>query len=187
MSMRNASLSVNAGSPQSRAKLRGYVWISGALGLAGVALGAVFLYAGFQKHLAPFQFAEAVLAYRLLPQSLTGLVAAVLPWVELTAGFFLVLGYLAEALGRLTMGLGLPFGAWFVGGIKRRSCLLLIAALALLFIVVMAVTLARGLKIDCGCGLFFQRQVGALPIAENCLMLAAAAVLYWWELPGREE
>jgi hypothetical protein len=186
MSMKNTSLSLNAGAPQFKTKLRDNVWISVAAGLAGVALGLVFLYAGVQKYLASAQFAEAVLAYQLLSQSLAGLVAAVLPWVELIAGFFLVLGYLGDALGRTAMSIGLSCGAWLVGGIKRRSCLLLIGALALLFIVVMAVTLARGLKIDCGCGHFFQRQVGAAAILENCLMLALAAALYWWEYPSEQ-
>lgn len=185
--MKNASFSLNAGATQFKTKLRDNIWISVAAGLVGVALGAVFFYAGFQKHLAPLQFAEAILAYQLLPQSLTGLVAAVLPWVELTAGFFLALGYLGDALGRVAKSLGLSFGAWLAGGIKRRSCLLLIGALAFLFIVVMAVTLARGLKISCGCGLFFQRQVGAAAILENCLMVALAAALYWWEYPSEPD
>lgn len=153
-------------------------------GLAGAALGAVFLYAGVQKHLAPIQFAEAILAYELLSPNLAGLVAAVLPWAEVIAGFFLVLGYLGEALGHVAMRLGLSGGSWLTGGIKRRSCLLIIGALALLFIVVMAVTLARGLNINCGCGLFFQRQVGLAAILENSLLLALAAALYWWEYPG---
>ncbi len=184
MSLQNASFSFHAGALQMKAKLRDNVWIGMAAGLAGLALGAVFFSAGLQKHLAPLQFADAILAYQLLPQSLTGLVAAVLPWVEMTAGFFLVLGYLAAALGRVAMSLGLPSGAWLTGGVKRRSCLLLIGTLAFFFIVIMAVTLARGLNISCGCGLFFQRQVGAAAILENCLMLALAVILYWWEYPG---
>jgi hypothetical protein len=150
----------------------------------GVALGLFFFYAGLQKHLAPYEFAEAVMAYRLLPMELVGVVAAVLPWLELTPAFFLLLGYLFEALGRMASGLGFAVGASLVGGIKRRSCLLLIAALGVLFIIVMAATMARGLKIDCGCGLFFDRQVGPVAILENVLIVGAAGVLYWWEYPG---
>jgi putative oxidoreductase len=182
--MRNASFPVNALGAEFKEKLRANFLLSGLAILLGAALGAVFFYAGLQKHLAPFQFAEAVMAYRLLPQSQVGLVAAVLPWVELTAGFFLVLGYLLEAAGRIAMSLGLSSGALLVGGIKRRSCLLLVGALAFLFVIVMLVTLARGLEIDCGCGLFFQRQVGPVPLVENILLLLAAAALYWWEYAG---
>jgi putative oxidoreductase len=126
--------------------------------LLEIVLGALFVYAGVQKHFHPREFAEAVLAYQLLPQSLVGLTAAGLPWVEIAAGLFLIFG------------------------IKKRSCLQVLVLLSGGFLVVMMVTLARGLKIDCGCGLFFQRQVGPGPLLEDALFLLAAAGLYWWEL-----
>ena len=84
--------------------------ISGLACLLGLALGGVFFYAGLQKRLEPYQFAEAILAYDLVPLSLVGLVAAVLPWVELTSGFFLTLGYLLEITGRLLVWLGFSWG-----------------------------------------------------------------------------
>jgi len=127
------------------------------LRLLGVALGGIFFYAGLQKHYHNWDFTEAVLAYQLGPMWLAGVVAAVLPWVELVAGGLLIMG------------------------LKRRSCLLLIALLAASFLVILVVTLARGLKIDCGCGLFFQRQVGLVPILEDLVLLAWAAGLYRWE------
>ena len=123
----------------------------------GIILGGLFFYAGVQKHYHVYEFAEAVLAYQLGPVWLAGVVAAVLPWVEIVTGGVLV------------------------AGIKRRSCLLIIALLMASFLVIMLVTLVRGLKIDCGCGLFFQRQVGLLPILEDLFLLAWAGGLYWWE------
>ena len=123
-----------------------------------VVLGGLFFYAGLQKVLHPYEFAEAVLAYRLLPESLVGLAVAGLPWLEVAAGFCLV------------------------AGLKRRSCLLLLAGLVAIFLVVIFITMARGLKIDCGCGLFFQRQVGWVPVMEDLVFLVWAAALYWWEL-----
>ena len=126
--------------------------------LLEIALGAALVYAGIQKHFHPNEFAEAVLAYKLLPEALVGAVAAALPWVEIAAGGFLALG------------------------IKKRSCLQLLALLIGGFLIVLLVTLARGLKIDCGCGLFFQRQVGLLPVLEDLVFLIWAAGLYWWEL-----
>ncbi len=122
-----------------------------------IILGGLFFYAGMQKVLHPYEFAEAVIAYQMLPVSLVGLVAAVLPWVEIAAGLCLV------------------------AGLKRRSCLLILAGLLTAFLVVILITLARGLKIDCGCGLFFQRQVGLAAILEDLFLLAWAAGLYWWE------
>jgi len=125
-----------------------------------IVLGVVFIYAGVLKHLHPLEFAQAVLAYRLLPESLVGITAAVLPWVEIAPGLFLA------------------------AGVKKRSCLQILTLLAGSFLVVMVITVARGLKIDCGCGLFFQRQVGLVPILEDLGFLLWAGGLYWWELAG---
>ena len=135
--------------------------ISGSLiGLRAleVLLGGLFFYAGLQKVLHLHEFAEAVLAYQLLPESLVGLAVAGLPWLEVAAGFCLV------------------------AGLKRRSCLLLLTGLVAIFLAVIFITMARGLKIDCGCGLFFQRQVGMGAVLEDAVLLIWAAGLYWWEL-----
>lgn len=126
--------------------------------LLEIILGGLFIYAGCLKLLRPYEFAEAVLGYRLLPAPLAGVVAAALPWIETAAGIFL--------------GVGL----------KRRSCLLILGWLTGTFLLVMLITAARGLKIDCGCGLFFQRQVGPAPILEDAFLLLWAAGLYYWEM-----
>lgn len=125
--------------------------------ILGIGLGGLFFYAGLQKHYHVYEFADAVLAYQLGPGWLAGVVAAVLPWVELTAGSLLV------------------------AGLIRRSCLLIIALLMASFLVIMLVTMARGLNIDCGCGLFFQRQVGVAALLQDLVFLAWAGGLYWWE------
>jgi putative oxidoreductase len=122
-----------------------------------IVLSALFFYAGLQKLLHPYEFAEAIMAYQMLPVSLVGLATAVLPWVEIAAGLCLA------------------------AGLKRRSCLLILSGLLAAFLVVILITLARGLKIDCGCGLFFQRQVGLAAILEDLFLLAWALGLYWWE------
>ncbi|MCG2773907.1 MAG: DoxX family membrane protein, partial [Desulfobacterales bacterium] len=128
-----------------------------------VVLGGLFFYAGLQKVLHIHEFAEAVLAYQLLPESLVGVAVAGLPWLEVVAGFCLV------------------------AGLKRRSCLLLLAGLVAIFLVVILITMARGLKIDCGCGLFFQRQVGMGAVLEDAVLLIWAAGLYRWELLRAEK
>ena len=123
-----------------------------------VVLGGLFFYAGLQKVLHFHEFAEAVLAYRLLPESLVGLAVAGLPWLEIAAGLGLAAGF------------------------KRRSCLLLLTGLVAVFLAVIFITMARGLSIDCGCGLFFQRQVGWAAVLEDAVLLIWAAGLYRWEL-----
>lgn len=127
-----------------------------------MVLGGLFFYAGLQKYFHAYEFAEAVLAYQLAPVWMAGAAAAVLPWVELIAGGFLAVG------------------------LKRRSCLLLIALLNAMFLLIMVVTMARGLKIDCGCGLFFQTQVGLVSMLQDTVLLAWAGGLYRWELAGKE-
>jgi putative oxidoreductase len=123
-----------------------------------VVLGGLFFYAGLQKVLHSYEFAEAVLAYQLLPESLVGVVAAGLPWVEMAAGLCLVTGC------------------------KRRSGLVLLAGLGFGFVILILITMARGLTIDCGCGLFFQREVGWAAVAEDAVFLLWAAGLYVWEI-----
>jgi hypothetical protein len=147
----------------------------------GIGLGAAFFYAGLQKAWAPYEFAEAILAYQLLPEALVGLTAASLPLLEAAVGGLLVLGYLAETAGRLAGFLGLTSGSGLPGATFRRSSLLLIMAQLVLFMAVLLITLARGLDIDCGCGLLAERQVGLAAILEDALLLMVAGWLYWRE------
>jgi hypothetical protein len=91
----------------------------------------------------------------------------------MVCGFSLILGCLLRS-----RRFSNPFP---VGGILRRSALLLILSQSLLFVAVLLITMARGLKIDCGCGLFFQRQVGLESILEDALLLGVAGRLYWRE------
>lgn len=126
--------------------------------LLEIVLGGLFFYAGYLKITRPEEFADALLAYRLLPLALVGAVVAVLPWLEAAAGLSLAVG------------------------LKRRSCLIILGLLTGIFLLVMFVTMGRGLKIDCGCGLFMGRTVGLGPILEDALILLGAAGLYYWEL-----
>lgn len=123
-----------------------------------LALGGAFVYAGLAKHLHPHQFTDTVIAYQLLPLSLVGLTVAIIPWLEIVSGGLLILG------------------------IKRRSCLLIIQTVLIIFLVILGVTMLRGLDIDCGCGLFSERQVGFLAMLEDALLLALAGWLYQEEL-----
>jgi putative oxidoreductase len=141
--------------------------------ILGLGLGGVFVYTGIQKYLAPYEFAEAILAYQLLPFALVGLVAVTLPWLEMVSGFSLALGYLLR--GRRFYN-PIPMRV-----LLRRSALLLILAQSLLFVAVLLITMARGLKIDCGCGLFMDRQVGLGAILEDALLLGVLGWLYWRE------
>jgi uncharacterized membrane protein YphA (DoxX/SURF4 family) len=90
-------------------------------------LGGIFTYASFDKILHPFEFAEVVYNYQLLPDVLVNLVALFLPWIELLVGLSLILG------------------VWLPGAVLICNLLLMVFFSTLVF------NIARGLDIDCGC------------------------------------
>ncbi len=103
-------------------------------------------------------------------ESMVGMAAATLPWLETVSGFSLILGFI---LGGCRFANLVP-----IGGVLRRSALLLILSQSLLFVVVLVITLARGLKIDCGCVLFTDRQVSPGAILEDTVLLGVLGWLY---------
>ncbi|MFO7685946.1 MAG: cation diffusion facilitator family transporter [Desulfobacterales bacterium] len=90
-------------------------------------LGAVFLYASYDKILNPEAFAQAVYNYQILPDAVVNLTALALPWLELLLGVCLVTG------------------VWLPGATVTSAGLLLIFIGALVF------NQVRGLDIHCGC------------------------------------
>ena len=96
------------------------------IGRAG--LGAVLLYASYTKLKFPWiSFAATVESYKILPDAAVMPVARALPWVELSLGVLLVLG----------------FGLRWVGTAA--------SALLLAFFTILARAYALGMQIDCGC------------------------------------
>ena len=92
-----------------------------------ILLGAVFIYASFEKILNAEAFAQAVYNYQLLPDSTINLVALMLPWLE------------------LILGLCLVSGCWLPGATVISTGLLIV------FIGTMVFNEIRGLDIHCGC------------------------------------
>jgi uncharacterized membrane protein YphA (DoxX/SURF4 family) len=113
-----------------------------------LAVGGLFLYAGISKGLDPRAFAGEVAAYRLLPYSLNLLVAVTLPGVEIVCGGLLL---------------------W---GCKVQPAALVLFGLEVLFAVVLASAIFRGLTISCGC--FGAGTATSLPWAllRDLLLLA---------------
>ena len=131
-------------------------WLSFCVRLV---LGGLFLYAGLSKISQPFHFAAAIQAYQLLPQFLVGLTAVLIPWTETVSAIALLLGR------------------------KPRSALLTFIILLAIFIVIIGLTMFRGLDIDCGCGLLANRRVGWLVLAEDVALLLFLAWFYKTLLP----
>jgi len=110
-------------------------------------IGGLFIYAGVIKIADPLGFARDIQNYRILPPAACLFIALTLPWFEALSGAFLI-----------------------VGIFKRTSAWLLSFLLAG-FIVLVIITMARGLDVDCGCFGSFSRKADGRLILEDALML----------------
>ncbi|HUT07671.1 MAG TPA: MauE/DoxX family redox-associated membrane protein [Candidatus Latescibacteria bacterium] len=110
-------------------------------------LGGLFVYAGVVKVLDPLDFAQNIRNYRLVGQSLSFIVAVVLPWLEILAGVALA------------------------AGIWKRASALIISGLLVFFILLTLVTIARGLDVECGCFGALSRRSGFGVVLEDLGML----------------
>ena len=90
-------------------------------------LGYVFIYASIHKIAHPASFALDVATYEILPLALVNLMAIILPWAELVSGILLIAGYKTRA------------AAWMISGMM------------VVFIAAVAMALANGLDMSCGC------------------------------------
>ena len=95
--------------------------------LARLGLAAVWLTSGLLKAVDPAQTYVAVRAYDVLSKDVVGVVAGVLPWLEIALGLLLLVG------------------------IGTRAVAVLSGLLLLAFVAGVSQAWARGLSIDCGC------------------------------------
>ena len=90
-------------------------------------LGGTFVYASYNKILAPAVFAKIIYGYSLFPASFINLIAIIVPFLELIAGLALIIGF------------------------YPRSAVLIVNAMLLAFITALSINLIRGHEFDCGC------------------------------------
>jgi uncharacterized membrane protein YphA (DoxX/SURF4 family) len=130
----------------------------------GAALGAVFVYASWDKIAQPREFARIVYHYQLIgPSRALGylpanLLSVTLPWLELVTGALLIVGL------------------W------RREAALVAGAMLVTFIVAVSWALAQGIDIaNCGCfsvgGTAEGRALGWKLILGDLGLLAVAGLL----------
>jgi uncharacterized membrane protein YphA (DoxX/SURF4 family) len=92
-----------------------------------IVVGGVFIWAGLLKILDPLEFAQNIANYRVFSRDLSFLTALVLPWVEVLCGGLVILG------------------------VFRSGSSLLLSGLLGVFLVLITVTILRGLDVNCGC------------------------------------
>ena len=118
-----------------------------------LVLGGLFVYSGAVKVVEPLDFAQNIRNYQLVGQSLSFVAAIVLPWLEILAGLALILG------------------VW------TRGAALVVTGLLVFFIVLTAVTMIRGLDVDCGCFGSLSRKSGWGVVLEDLGMLVLGLAL----------
>ena len=117
-------------------------------------VGFIFIYAGIEKISDPSAFSTAIYNYKLLPISLVNFLAITLPWIELTAGLLLL------------------FGIY----VKENSSI--ISILLVIFFIAIAISLARGLNIECGCfGTSSGSKIGLIKLGENLVLILMSSIL----------
>lgn len=118
------------------------------------AVAFILLTAALPKLLARDEFERAVADYALLPPRLVGPVAAWLPRLELTCALLLLLGIAVAPASALA------------------------SALLAAFSVAVALNLARGRRIDCGCfSTVAPRRIGWALVAGDLLLAGMAAAV----------
>ena len=92
-----------------------------------IYLGSIFVIAGAHKILHTMDFAQNIADYQIVPYWAVSLLAVLLPWLELTCGVLLLIGF------------------------RVRSASLIACFLLLLFSFGIAVNMIRGTSLNCGC------------------------------------
>ncbi len=125
--------------------------------LARLVLGALFLYASYDKLGGSQMFADSIENYRLVPRWMINPMAIVLPWVQFIAGVCLLLGVFAPGAGLVS------------------------ACLYAVFVGALVSALLRGLNIDCGCFTLTGEgeRIRWFAVFPRVLGLAASLLVVW--------
>lgn len=111
-----------------------------------LVVGGVFVWAGLLKIVEPLEFAQDIKNYQILSQGISFFLALVLPWIEVISGALLILG------------------------LFRRASALVISGFLAAFLILILVTIARGIDIDCGCFGPFSHKVDFTIIAIDSIL-----------------
>jgi uncharacterized membrane protein YphA (DoxX/SURF4 family) len=129
------------------------------LGILKFCLGFVFVVASIGKIIDPQQFARDVYSYVLLPNAVVPLFAAIVPWIEFFAGILLMFD------------------------ITPKSNSLIICGLLIAFIIAIAIDVARGIEISCGCFdfLFPEEKIGITTIIRDLILLIMGLIILFFD------
>jgi len=132
--------------------------------LCRVILAVVFIYSGYVKVEAPLQFAVAITGYQIVPDNLAFPIARYFPWVEIALGVIILIGW------------------------KIRWSSLAAAALMIFFIVLLSITLFRGIETNCGCFGFGDPITWKTIVRDGSFLIPALFLVYqtWRKLRSKD-
>jgi uncharacterized membrane protein YphA (DoxX/SURF4 family) len=135
---------------------------SGILGMGSfvcrLAVGATLVISGLSKVLMPYDFLARLYSYRIFSADQGIALTSTLPWIELTAGVFLLFGVLAR-------------------GAALTSILILLVGTA-----AQAHVLASGDVVPCGCmSVQSEEPISFGTIGRSTLLLCMVLVVYVFE------
>jgi len=130
------------------------VWIM------SVAVGGLFIYAGWAKSFGPQAFADSIASFKILPAGLIVPAALSIPPFEILAGLLAVTGW------------------------HRRVGLLAIAVATAAYCVAIGSALVRGLDVNCGCFGPVSNLRPGTELLRDLLVLAFCVASYVLALSG---
>ena len=122
-----------------------------------LVLGVIFVDFALSKIMRPAVFALNVVEYGMMPAWGVNLWALVLPWGELMAGLFLILG------------------------IRTRAAATVIGGMNVIFIVGLVTAILQGLPINCGCVGEAGEPVNWWKVLKNAGMLVMALQIFFYD------
>jgi uncharacterized membrane protein YphA (DoxX/SURF4 family) len=123
---------------------------------ARLIIGGLFVYASYYKLFHPLDFAVSIRNYGILPTEWSNIVALSLPWIEITAGIFLIIG------------------------LQTRPAALLTTGMLGIFLAAIIYAFSIGLDIDCGCfssAASSPGRVGPYHIVRDGMLLALSLLV----------
>ncbi|MCF7828539.1 MAG: hypothetical protein K9N46_14995 [Candidatus Marinimicrobia bacterium] len=121
-----------------------------------ILLGGIFIYAAIPKILSPNVFYLDILGYDIVAGTLAKFTALWLPWIELLAA------------------LGVIFSIWYLASLR------IFQGVLAFFVVLLTVTLVRGITADCGCFGSASGQVTWWHVFGDVVLLMLATFLVSW-------